>query len=121
MNIVIKDFPVTIRLGYFPEEQKNTQAVLVSLNAELFDESSAGKQDDLRFTVDYARLFSAMEELLAMRDFKLVEAAVWCLGDGLIKQFPVLKSLHIEIVKQHIPSIKTNGARVSVSHLFRRA
>lgn len=120
MDIVIKDYPVSVRIGYYPEEQKETQEIIVSIRAELADASSAGKRDELALTVDYARIFALTKEVLQARSFNLVEAVVWHLGDSLLKGFPTLRSVHVDVVKQNIPYIDTEGARISLCHTFKR-
>lgn len=119
MNIHIQNYPVFIRLGYFEEERLCGQEALVSLDLNL------GKipgivSEDLAKTTDYGKILEKIEEVLAYKEIRLLEAAVEILGEALLRSFSQVKSVRIHIEKCVLPKGVGKGAKISASEFFSR-
>jgi dihydroneopterin aldolase len=112
----IKDYPVFVRLGCFPEEKKNGQTVFVTLKAQL--SITPGDSDLLSQTLDYGKLLQKIDLILMDQKINLIETAVNRLGDHLLGGFPQIKHLWVSIHKPVLPSDLGKGAKISVSGDF---
>ncbi|MCB9229310.1 MAG: dihydroneopterin aldolase [Deltaproteobacteria bacterium] len=120
MEIHISGFPVFMKLGYFSKERLSGQEVLVSLSAEII-EFSPSETEDLSASVDYGRLISLTEAVLKDQEVRMIETAVFRLGQRMINEFPRISRLFVKVEKPILPDGMGKGARVSVSHLFRNS
>ena len=75
------------------------------------DGTLAGRSDDIRHTVDYDQVVSALEELLASRHFNLLEHLSQAMLDVLGQRFPI-KRAEITLAK---PLAVPKARRVSVT------
>lgn len=118
MVINISNYPVFMRLGYYPAERVCGQEVLVSAQIELAPE--IGSSDQLDTTVDYTEVLGLIDKILGNRKTKLIEHAVWQLGEALLTHLPLIFSATIRIEKPLIPNGIAKGAHISVQHTFHR-
>ena len=120
MEIHIQQYPVFMRLGYYSMERLMGQEVLVSLDVELGDFYLEHADEDLGHSLDYGKIIAMIEEVLLNREIKLVETAVASLGNALMNKFDSIKLLRVLIEKPILPNGLGKGAKVSVSHTFKR-
>lgn len=74
------------------------------VDAELyFDFSAAGETDSLRQTVDYEKVYGRISKVITSRKFYLIEAVAKTIADELMRDFPILESVHIRVRKRNPP------------------
>ena len=71
--IFIDDFRVQTRIGIYPREQAVSQTVEMSLQMGVSSTASAGASDDIRDTIDYAKVVERLREDLGSTRFGLLE------------------------------------------------
>jgi len=121
MVIHIRDYPVFLKLGYYDQERKLGQDVLVSMEVVLVEGLEPGRRDDLGDTINYAELVTTVNELIRGREIKLVETIVELIGTTVLEKFTMAHSVKVEVEKRVLPQDLVRGARISVSKDFRRA
>lgn len=120
MQIIIKQYPVFMKLGVFKEERIMGQEVLVSIKVHVEMEHLSAMKDDLSKTLDYGKLIAALDEFLEDKQFKLVETALETVGQGLLKTFSQISQLEVHIEKPLLPRGLGKGSKVSIAHSFKR-
>ncbi|MBE3588465.1 MAG: dihydroneopterin aldolase [Thermoanaerobacteraceae bacterium] len=91
-RIILKDMEFYGYHGVLPEEQRLGQPFVVDV--ELFlDLAPAGRADDPERTVDYARVFRVVEEVVAGPPCRLIEAVAERVAAAVLKEFPVAEVL----------------------------
>ena len=120
MKIHIQQYPVFMRLGYYSMERLMGQEVLVSLDVELGNLYLEHAFDDLAYSIDYGKIIGTIEEVLLNRELKLVETAVASLGNALMNKFDGIQNLQVLIEKPILPDGLAKGAKLSISHSFKR-
>lgn len=71
--LFLKDFRLDLIIGLYEWERKAPQPVLIDLEIGLYDHK-AGHSDDVRDTIDYAKVAERIRQSTAKRQFHLVEA-----------------------------------------------
>lgn len=74
--------------GVLAEEQALGQRFLIDVEL-ILDLGPAGRSDDPEQTVDYARVFEAVREIVSGRPYKLIEAVAEAIAANLLDRFPV--------------------------------
>ncbi|MDD2991499.1 MAG: dihydroneopterin aldolase [Zoogloea sp.] len=97
-------------IGIYAHELAALQPLDIDLRLAI-DGTLAGRSDDIRHTVDYDQVVSALEELLASRHFKLLEHLSQAMLDVLGQRFPI-KRAEITLAK---PLAVPKARRVSVT------
>ena len=119
-TIEIQDYPVFVRLGYFPQERLVGQEVLVSIEAQLHPSVDPSRGDDLKKTVDYGELLEGVNGVLKGAEIKLVETACDQVAQKLMQSFSDIEKLTVSIEKTALPSGIAKGARVRVRRVVKR-
>lgn len=101
--------------GCMPEERKVGQTFFVE--AELFlSLARSGIYDDISATVDYAKVFSDVREVVEGEPVKLIETVAERIAARLMKEYPRIESVRISVAKS-VPRIFMNDgafARVTI-------
>lgn len=99
--------------GVFPEEKENGQNFYITLTLSL-DLKPAGTSDELAKTVNYAAVIARVVEIVSAKPgFNLIEALAEKIAGTLLAEFPLLKSIDVEIHKPEAP-IPTPFGDISV-------
>lgn len=111
-EIRIDNLKIFAHHGVFEHENINGQNFFV--NAVLYtDTEKAGMLDELEYSVDYGSVCTLIHETMTQNTFKLIETAGQQTALAILKKFPLLESVDIEIRKPEAP-IKMQFESVSV-------
>lgn len=89
--------------GVFPHEKSQGQNFYVSLTLAL-NLQDAGKSDDLEQTVNYAAAVARVVEIVSARPgFNLIEALAEKIAASLLRDFPRIDTIDVEIHKPEAP------------------
>eukprot|EP01023_Acetabularia_acetabulum_P051903 TRINITY_DN5749_c0_g1_i1.p2 TRINITY_DN5749_c0_g1~~TRINITY_DN5749_c0_g1_i1.p2 ORF type:complete len:157 (-),score=19.48 TRINITY_DN5749_c0_g1_i1:201-671(-) len=87
--------------GVLIEEQKLGQKFVV--DARLFCcLRRAGQSDNLNHTIDYAAVYTDIQEVLQGQRFELQEKVVSVVAQNLLKNYPLLQGVQLKIQKPHV-------------------
>ncbi|HEY8346013.1 MAG TPA: dihydroneopterin aldolase [Symbiobacteriaceae bacterium] len=101
--------------GVYPEEARLGQNFIVDVELCL-DLREAGQHDDLRRTVDYAKVYRLIKEVVEGQPYKLIEAVAERVAARLLAAFPVAEV----VVRVHKPNVPIPGALDRVTVEIRR-
>lgn len=88
--------------GVFDFETKNGQRFVISAVLEC-DTRKAGQTDDLNCSTSYAEVAEFLVQYLTEHTFLLLEAAVEHACDAVLKQFPLVRGIELELKKPDAP------------------
>ncbi|MDR0234596.1 MAG: dihydroneopterin aldolase [Zoogloeaceae bacterium] len=108
-TIFIDELSLDAWVGVYPRETALSQKVL--LNLEIGIPAAAASSDDIRDTVDYARLTVRLRKALSERRFNLLEALAGFVANLILEEFPALKA-RVTVAK---PGVIREARRVSVT------
>lgn len=117
-TIEILQYPVVMRLGFFPDERRVVQEVYISVRAQLDSSIQPGLQDNLDLTLDYGRVMRVLDEVLTDKEVKLVETVVEMVGEAILETFASITSVEVSVEKRTLPKLIAKGAHVRVSRKF---
>ncbi len=120
-TIEVLQYPVVMRLGFFPDERRVVQEVYISLRVHLDAKIQPGLHDDLDLTLDYGRVMRLLDELLTDKEVKLVETVVELVGNAVLTAFPAIVAVDVSVEKRTLPKFIAKGAHVRVSRSFDKA
>lgn len=101
-EIRIENLEIYAGHGVFAEENRNGQPFFV--NATLYtDTRAAGQKDDLTLSTHYGEVSHLIHKCLREKTFQLIEAAAEYAAEQVLLQFPLVKSLSLEIRKPCAP------------------
>jgi dihydroneopterin aldolase len=120
LQIDVRNYPVFMKIGYRSEERFKAQNVLISVRLVVSPAGDPGQSDDLNQAVDYGQVAHLIEELLAGKEYKLIETAVHAVGRGIIQQFPAVLSARVSVEKTCLPQSQMKTSRVKISRDFSR-
>lgn len=101
-KICIDELKIFAHHGVFEHENLNGQNFYV--NAVLcVDTEKAGMFDDLELSVDYSGVCALIESVMTKNTFRLIEAAAQAVAVAILKGFPLVESVDIEIRKPEAP------------------
>ncbi len=101
-EITIRGLDVFAHHGVFPEETRLGQHFIV--NAVLYtDTRKAGLTDALEETTNYGEVCQAITRFLQEHTWKLLEAAAEHTAQHLLRRFPLLSAIDLEIEKPQAP------------------
>ncbi|HHY22091.1 MAG TPA: dihydroneopterin aldolase [Bacilli bacterium] len=105
--------------GVFPEETKLGQRFNVDLILEA-DLKMAGKNDDLRLTVNYAEAYELTKRIVEGKPYQLVEAVAERIAEEVLETFSLVQSCTVKVIKPD-PPINGHYEAVAVVITRRRA
>lgn len=101
------------RHGCKAAERELGQPFIVDVSM-YFDVSPAGKSDDINKTVNYAKVFEAVETIVEGEPVALIEALAEHISEALFERFALIQKLRVVVHKPSAP-IPGKFADVSVS------
>ena len=100
-RILLRDLQVFARHGVLPEEARG-QRFAVDVTAHL-DLRPAGESDDYRKTACYDALTRLVVETFTAQRFALIEAAAEAVAQAVLKRFPAIERVEVEVRKPAAP------------------
>ena len=81
------------------------------------DFTPAGEVDSLQRTVDYEKVYGAIQTIVHSRKFFLLEALAHTIADGLLKEYGILDRVTVRVRKPH-PPVKgvVDHVEVEITH-----
>ena len=101
-KIKIKDLEVFANHGVFPEENVLGQKFVISVTMYT-DTRKAGMSDDLTQSIHYGEVSHFIKKFMEEHTFKLIETVAEKLAAELLKAFPLMQKLDLEIKKPWAP------------------
>ena len=101
-KISIRGLEVFANHGVFKEENVLGQKFIV--NAELVcDTRSAGKEDNLEKSVNYAEVCNLITKVMRNNTFKLIEAAAENIAEKILLEYDLIREVTITLKKPWAP------------------
>ncbi len=91
------------------------QHLLISLEMSVDDFARAAQTDDIAATVDYFEVVQRVEMIVAARPRKLLETLAEEIASDLLKTFPNIKKLTLEIKKFILPATRHVSVQIERS------
>lgn len=102
------------RHGVLPAETERGQNFAVTVRLEL-PLAEAGRSDDLSRTVDYRAVHEIVQGVMDGPPRQLVEALAEAIAAGLLKTFPPVQAVEVEVVKLRPPvAFASDGLGVQI-------
>jgi dihydroneopterin aldolase len=100
--------------GVISEEQKLGQRFYVDATL-LIDLQAAAENDDLEQTVNYAAVYRSIENIVQLKQFKLIEALAENIASELLAHYTKINEITVKVVKPHPPfDIHCDGVSVEI-------
>jgi len=117
-KVLIKALQCMAHVGVPEEERRRKQKVLLDLELEL-DLKTAGRQDRVEATMDYAAVAAQVRQLVQRRSFRLVEALAEQAAEMILKKFKP-DSVRVRVRKFSVPGAKSVGVEITRGKLRRK-
>ncbi len=103
-RIILANMRFEGRHGYFEEERLTPQPFEVDLELVL-DLAPAGTTDDLDRSIDYARVYEAVREIVESTTFRLLEAIAESIGQAVLADRRVAEV----VIRVRKPAVQLSG------------
>jgi len=100
--LMVNGLTVLSKVGCLPVEQSVPQPIEVDIALEM-DLREAAKTDDIKRGVDYRKVCDLVRQILEQNSFRLLETAAYAIAVNLLKQFPKVERVKVEVRKPHPP------------------
>ncbi|MCS3918300.1 dihydroneopterin aldolase [Candidatus Fervidibacter sacchari] len=100
--LMVNGLTVLSKVGCLPVEQSVPQPIEVDIALEM-DLREVAKTDDIRKGVDYRKVCNLVRQVLEQNSFKLLETAAYAIAVNLLRQFPKVERVRVEVRKPHPP------------------
>lgn len=101
-KIKIENLEIYAYHGVFPEEKEKGQRFFI--NATLYtDLRKAGKTDDLTASTHYGEVALLLHETMTEKSYDLIERAAEVCAEAVLLQFPLIRSITLELRKPEAP------------------
>ncbi|HEX2853704.1 MAG TPA: dihydroneopterin aldolase [Opitutaceae bacterium] len=111
-KLILRELHFIARHGVLPIEMENSQHFSATLELEL-PLMAAGKSDRLDQTVDYCAVQNVVRSIIEGSHKKLIETLAESVAAELLRAFPLLMAVTVEILKPR-PPVDFQFAGVSV-------
>jgi dihydroneopterin aldolase len=101
-TLTLSRMPFFGRHGVLPEETARGQDFEITVQLEL-PLAEAGRTDDLTRTVDYRAVYEVVRTVMEGPPRKLAEALAEAMAAELLRVFPVVRAVEVEVVKLKPP------------------
>lgn len=101
-KLILRELHFIARHGVLPIEKENSQHFSATLELELPLEK-AGKTDHLDETIDYCAVQAVVRHIIEGSQKRLIETLAETVADELLRAFPQLHALTVEISKPSPP------------------
>jgi len=97
-RIIIRDLVLFGHHGESAEEREWAQPFSIDLELE----GEFGRADELEATVDYSRVIERVQGI-NKKSFKLIEAFAHAVAEVILKEFPQVERVKVQVKKLHPP------------------
>lgn len=105
-KIVIKDLEIFAYHGVLPEEKRQGQTFIVTVEL-ILDLHAAGASDDLSETVNYADVCDTISRVMTEEKYNLIEAAAESMAGTILLEYDKVKTVHVMLCKPEAPITMT--------------
>ncbi len=113
--IFIKDFRIALVIGVYEWERQAAQEIRLDLEIAIA-ESSIPHSDDVKDTIDYAKVVASLQQELPRQSFYLVEKLAEFVAEFLLNEFKT-PWVRIRVTKQNIlPYVAEVGVMIERRH-----
>ena len=109
--LAIHGLIVQCRLGVLEVEQANPQEVRIDLELAI-DAKRAAARDDVNDAVDYARLVTAVKQLVEGNAYRLMETMAEDIASLILQEFPT-PEVEVKVAKQALPGIDSAAVEIT--------
>ena len=102
-KLIINNLAVGCRIGVFEWEQNAAQTILIDLELAI-DASRAARRDDVKATIDYGALVTAVRQLVQSKSYRLLETLAEEVAAFILNRFKT-PSVLVRIKKRALPGI----------------
>lgn len=113
-SIRLKGMRFVAKVGVTEAERANPQTIEVDVEIEA-DLQRAGRSDELKATIDYARVYARIARALEGREARLLEALAERAAQSLAEFKPILVTVTVRKRAPPIPGGSAEVAEVTVS------
>ncbi len=117
-RIILNDLGFFGYHGVFPEEERLGQRFHVDLELGL-DLAEAAATDDLAASVNYGKIYEAVEAAFSGRRMKLIEAVAHNIATALFAAFPPIRWIKVRVRKPEAPIAMVRGYAAVELHRVR--
>ena len=110
-TLVIKDLMVNCRLGVYEWEQEKPQTVRIDLELSI-DAAKAAASDDVRETIDYAKLVESVTRHAENRPYHLLETLADSLASRVLAEFETTQ-VTVRVKKRTLPHLDFAAVEVT--------
>jgi dihydroneopterin aldolase len=114
-RIILRGMQFFAYHGMNPEEKKQGQSFIVDVEMTL-DVERAGREDAIAHTVDYAKVYADVRDLVTGARYGLIERLAYVVATQLLRRYPLDEVL----VRVHKPEAPLPGAFADVVVEMRR-
>ena len=113
-KLIVTDMIFQARHGVLPIEKRRRQEYRVTVDLEL-SLARAGRSDDLEQTVNYCAVQTVVREVVEGSHRHLIEALAEEIARRLLKVFPTVKAVQVEVLKPYPPvAFKFSGVAARI-------
>jgi dihydroneopterin aldolase len=117
-RIILNDLGFFGYHGVFPEEERLGQRFYVDLELGI-DLAQAAATDDLAASVNYGKIYEAVEAAFTGRRMKLIEAVAHNVATALFEAFPPIRWIKVRVRKPEAPIAMVRGYAAVELHRVR--
>jgi dihydroneopterin aldolase len=119
-KLILRELHFIARHGVLPIERENSQRFSATLELEL-PLAEAGEADRLDRTIDYCAVQAVVRSIIEGSHKKLIETLAESVAAELLRAFPLLSAVTVEITKPQPPvDFKFAGVAVRIRRERRR-
>jgi dihydroneopterin aldolase len=101
--------------GVFPDENKLGQQFYVDAELSL-SLAEAGHSDELEHTVNYAKVYHTVQDLVEGKSYRLIEALAENIASTLLQTYTSIYEIKVRVIKPHPPfKIFFDGVTVEIT------
>lgn len=101
-KIKIENLEIYAYHGVFPEEKEKGQKFYINATLET-DLRTAGRTDDLTASTHYGEVALLLHETMTEKSYDLIERAAEVCAEAVLKEFPLVRSITLELRKPEAP------------------
>jgi dihydroneopterin aldolase len=109
-KVLIRNLQLPVLIGVYDFERDAKQRIVFDLDCEV-DTRPAGRSDDVKDAVDYAKVVESITSICDNSAYHLLEALAEEVAERLLVQFPLIHALQMTLYK---PDIMPNDVNVAI-------
>ena len=113
MQICIKGISVNTIIGCRERERNTPQELIINLKLELDNCAEVKASDDLNNTIDYDKIIYHVKATVENTSYQLLEKLAIHINEALLKEYSLVVSSSVELVKPAICGVLANEIKVA--------